>query len=169
MAVNFGLSMRTYAIAAGANLQTHIRKYLTSTWLTAFLLSLVIVNSYVGRLVQTGGYTEYVVPPGDRWDCVQPLILLYSAYLVGILAFWFTRPFAAVKKNPAAITRAAIAVSCTVFFNLVVIYLVSLSYLLPSDPTPVVENVKLAVKAAGALSFIVAPINFYYFGMKMSA
>jgi hypothetical protein len=143
------------------HLVSHVRVYLTWIWLVSFFVSLLIVNSYVGRIAPNG---KYVVPPDDRLDCLQPLIFLYSAYLAGILAFWFKKPVRRPTKDSPA--RVVIALACTALFALAIIYCVSLNYLNSADSTNVKENVKLAVKIASALTFIVAPVNCYYFGMK---
>lgn len=143
------------------HLVSHVRVYLTWIWLVCFFVSLLIVNSYVGRIAPNG---KQMVPEDDRLDCLQPLIFLYSAYLTGILAFWFKKPVRRPAKDSAA--RVTIALACTTLLALSIVYCVSLNYLNSADSTSVEDNVKLAVKIASALSFIVAPVNFYYFGMK---
>jgi hypothetical protein len=144
------------------NISSNVQTLLTAVWLVSFSASLLIVNSYVGRIAANG---KQMVPMDDRFDCLQPLLILYSAYLVGILAFWFVKPIRRPEHNSPV--RAVIALFCTALFSLAILYCVSLNYLFPASSTNVIENVKLAAQIASALSFIVAPVNLYYFGMKM--
>lgn len=151
-----------------SNIKKHIVKYilayLTAMWVSGFLASLFIVNSYVGAQTASG---KYIVAPGDRWECLTPLFKLYTPYLVGILTFWFTKPFQK-RPNKWSAILANLALIFTLSFTFAVLYLVSQKHLNPSSSTNVIEDVRLAVKVALALSPLVAPINAYYFGMKGS-
>lgn len=134
---------------------------LTAIWLASFILALVVIESYIVR--PNAG--QAVLLPDDRLDCLRPLIALYGGYLTGILAFWFARPFTPTAIPPAWRKRQfTIAVVCSVLLNAVVLYLISQQYI--GGNRIVVEDVGTAVTVAGLLSFIVAPVNAFYFGQK---
>jgi hypothetical protein len=134
---------------------------LTAIWIGSFILALIIIESYIVRL-DAG---QAVLLPEDRLDCLRPLMALYGSYLAGILAFWFARPLSAARI-PAAWRRRqfTIAVICTALFNAILLYLISQQYIVANRI--VVEDVGTAVTTAGLLSFIVAPVNAFYFGQR---
>jgi hypothetical protein len=134
---------------------------LTAIWIVSFTLALIVIESYIVRLEGS----QAVLLPDDRLDCLRPLIALYGSYLAGILGFWFARPFSP-KPIPAAWRKRqfTIAVVCTVLFNAILLYLISQQYI--AGNRIVVEDVGTAVTIAGLLSFIVAPVNAFYFGQK---
>ena len=153
-------STRPKTNAAIERFAKHVLLYLTAIWLVSFAATVLVVNSYV-RIVEG----KYILAPDDRWQCLQPLVILYGGYLTGILTFWFLKPFKKPTGGQIGRVRAVLAVVCTAVFNIVIFYLVSQNYL-SSDGSDVFDNVTLAVKVAAACSFLVAPVNFYYFGMK---
>jgi hypothetical protein len=134
---------------------------LTAIWIGSFLCSLIIVEIYVH--IHRAGIL--VLLPEERLDCMKPLIFLYGAYIPVILAFWFLKPFSAPTSDAAADARFRIATICTIAFNGMVLILIAQN-LFSTSPMPVLFNVKSAVAIAGWISFIVAPINAYYFGAK---
>lgn len=146
------------------HLNQNIQGYLTVIWLCCFAASVLVVNSYVGRIGENG---IYLVPPDERWDCLQPLVLLFSGYIGGILAFWFIKPFKPHKQDVASAARSVIALACTLGFAIVILYLVAQPQFHPDQSIPIAKVATDAALIASKLSFLVAPINFYYFGMRM--
>ena len=140
------------------------RALLTGLWLLAFVASLLIVESYVGRLNAQG---QQILLTEDRLPTIQPLIKLYGAYLVGILGFWFAKPLPEASTDRASRIRFVLAVACTLLFNLCVLYLVAGEHRHPGGM--VLADVENAVKLGAWLSLLVAPVNAYYFGMKTAA
>ncbi len=140
------------------------RVLLTAIWLSSFLLALLVLESYIHVRDDEG---IRILLPEDRWAVMRPIILLYSTYLSGILAFWFLRPFKSPMTDAAARVRFTLAGICTVLFNAVILYMLLQEYLFSgSGQHLIVNQVDTAVKIAAALSFVVGPANAYYFGMK---
>ena len=140
------------------------RTALTAIWLVFFVATLLMVESYVGHPNAAG---IAILLDEDRLDALKPLTALYGGYLAGILGFWFARPFKEIENDRARQVRLGIALVCTLVFNVVVLYMVAREHLAPGGN--VINDVDSAVKIAGWLSVVVAPINFYYFGMKAPA
>lgn len=126
------------------------------------MASLGLIESYVGKPDASG---VFVLLEEDRLPTMKPMILLYGSYLAGILAFWFLRPFRMPRAGGADRQRFWIAMACTLLFNGSIVYLVARAHLRPG--AIVADDVDGAAKLALWLSFVVAPINFHYFGMKM--
>lgn len=139
------------------------RLVITIIWLAAFILSILIVESYVHTQTDDG---VYILFAEDRLACMKPLMVLFSSYLGGILAFWFLKPFKQPKIDPTEKIRFWIATSCTLVFVLVVLYFVSYAHIVGIDEGGVLGNINTGISVAQMMSFIVAPINFYYFGLK---
>lgn len=142
------------------------RFLLTLLWLTSFLVCVFIVESYIHIKSPRG---KLYLLPDDRLDCLRPLSVLYSCYLAGILAFWFLRPFNSAVSDQADRTRFIIAVICTVIFNGYILFILSQGFVSSSTNGNILKDVDTAVGMAKYLSFIVAPVNAYYFGMKMKS
>ncbi len=141
------------------------RLVITVIWLVAFILSILIVESYVHT--QTGDGIQILFAE-DRLLCMKPLILLFSSYLAGILAFWFLKPFKTSKIDKTDKVRFWLATTCTLVFVLVVLYFVSYVHVFGIDEGGVLNNIDMGISIAKMMSFIVAPINLYYFGIKLS-
>ena len=137
------------------------RATLTAIWLGAFVVAFLFIELYIGKKDAAG---LKVLLPEDRIDVLRPIALLYSGYLTGVLACWFARPFKAVLDDQARRIRFVIAVACTIIFNVVVLYLVGREHVWTGGN--VVDDIHTAVKVAALMSFIVAPANLYYFGIK---
>jgi hypothetical protein len=142
------------------------RLVISAIWLTGFVLSLVILESYIHLTTSDG--LSYLLPE-DRLPSLQPLATLFGVYLGGILSFWFLKPFKASPSDRAENVRFWFATLCTLIFVGVILYFVAYTYLFGPGETTVTENIVTGSKIAGLLSFIVAPANFYYFGMKPGA
>lgn len=135
---------------------------LTAIWLASFMGTLAVIESYV-QVEDAAGKT--VLIPEDRVDAMKPVVAVYGGYLTGILAFWFLKPFRPLR-NPRRWHqyRFAVALACTLVFNAIILYLVSQHYLAGHDL--VLDDVDTASTFAGLLSFVVAPVNAYYFGVQ---
>lgn len=121
---------------------------------------LIGVESYIDRL-QDG---IVILVPEDRMPILRPIAILYGGYLAAILGFWYKPPFS--KRGSAKLQqiRFWLAFLCTLALNFIVVYLVWRRHF--GSTSPVSEDVMNAVKIAGFMSFIVAPANAYYFGMR---
>jgi predicted transporter len=140
------------------------RLILTLIWLSSLVLCIAALESYVH--VRTSEGTRYLIEE-DRADTMKPIAVLYAAYLVGILGAWFVRPWKNPRSGKAERQRFAIAVGCTVLFNALILFFVLQAYLLPGERHDVAGSVTAAVTLAGWLSFIVAPVNLFYFGVSL--
>lgn len=136
---------------------------ITVIWLLSFVISVGITESYIHVRTADG---LRILFPSDRLSCMTPLAAIYSGYLGGILGFWFRRPFRPAKTDAADRVRFWLAVSCSLMFVLVLLFFVSYTYLFGTEEGACRENIIMGSKIAGLLSFLVAPVNFYYFGMK---
>jgi hypothetical protein len=135
---------------------------LTIVWILSFVGALALVESYI-QVKDFAGKTVLIAD--DRLDAMKPLVILYGGYLTGILGFWFVRPFPAPQaERQWHEHRFAIALVCTAIFNVVILYLVGQQYI--SGERWVIDDVGTAAIFGGLLSFVVAPINAYYFGVK---
>jgi hypothetical protein len=142
------------------------RLLLTTIWLLAFVIALLVTESYLHTTTEDG------IPflfPEDRMDCMRPLIYLFGGYIGGILAFWFLKPFNKPKSGRVETVRFWIATTCTALFVIVLLYFVSYGYFFGTEGGSIVELMGTGTKMAGMMSFLVAPANVYYFGMKASS
>jgi len=139
------------------------RLIISGIWLTAFILSLLIVESYVHTKSSEG---LQILFPEDRLATMKPLMSIFGVYLGAILTFWFTKPFNPSASDTAEKVRFWLATLCTLVFVMVLLYFVAYTHLFGPGDVTVVENIITGTKVAALMSFIVAPINLYYFGMK---
>lgn len=139
------------------------RLVISAIWLGGFILSLVILESYIHNTTAEG--LSYLLPE-DRLPTVTPLAALFGTYLGGILSFWFLKPFKPSPSDHAENVRFWLATICTMIFVCVILYFVGYTYLFGPGESTVTENINTGSKVAALISFIVAPINFYYFGIK---
>lgn len=140
------------------------RFQLTLIWLASFVIVLLMIELTINRENAQG---LVFLLEEDRLDAMKPVIGIYAAYLAGLLAFWFIKPFAKAGTGKGERLRFRLALGCTLFFNLVVIYMVARGILWPR--MLIDGYLEQAATLAGFLSFLVAPVNLYYFGMKMKA
>ncbi len=136
---------------------------LTFIWLGSFVISVLLVESYT-FVHDDKGYV--ILTFEESWEPLKPLLVIYTSYLTGILAFWFIKPFKPARTGKAAKVRFLIALICTVIFNVVVMYWASHYYLRPHDQEVILDNLMRAATYAKGLSFLVAPVNVYYFGTR---
>ena len=135
---------------------------LTLVWLLSFAAALAVLESYVH--VKTPEGKRYLVEE-DRNDLLPPILTTYGLYLGGILAFWFIKPIRPPKWSGAK-ARFLIAMLCTILFNAAIVFLLSQSYFVPEGRRDVGADVETAKSVMKWLSFIVAPVNAFYFGSK---
>jgi hypothetical protein len=139
------------------------RLQLTAVWLAGLAVALVLVEAYAWRRDAAG---IRLLLPEDRAGLFKPLLALYGGYVGGLLAFWFVRPFKRPRKDGAMRMRFRIALACTLLFNLTILYLVGYRHLSAGSGGTLLDDVRLAQQTAVWLSFVVAPVNLYYFGIK---
>lgn len=149
---------------ANTNTYLKFRFLLTILWLLFFTVSLIMCESYIHSLNNGKVY----ITESERLLFFQPLSTLYSPYLIGILGFWFVSPFQQANTDKAAKYRFVIALTVTCVFNLIILLIIAQPYITPENTSDVIDTVNSAIKIAGWLSIIVAPINAYYFGQKSS-
>jgi len=137
---------------------------LTAIWIASLLVALGIVEAYIALRTEEG---YRVLLAEDRDECLKPILTLYASYIGGILAFWFTKPFRPPKSDRAAAVRLWIALVCTVVFNVAVLYLIGQKHLsLDLGLDTVADDVAFARTVGLWMSFLVAPVNLFYFGAK---
>lgn len=142
------------------------RGILTAIWLGAFAIGLALVEGLVWA--ENADDYRYILPQ-QRVEHMMPLIQVYSAILAGILAFWFLEPFKPVPSDTADRARFRIALICTLIFNGLVLVMVVGIYVGTSAATHALDVLHNVRAISAVLGFLVAPINFYYFGMKTKA
>jgi hypothetical protein len=138
---------------------------LTLVWLFFFVANLAVLESYVHVTTPEG--KKYLVAE-DRNEFLHPILTMYGSYISGILAFWFVKPFRPPASESGARARFLIAILCTIIFNGAIVFLLSQSYFLPEGRRDVGADLETAKSLMKWLSFIVAPVNLFYFGSKPS-
>lgn len=136
---------------------------LTLLWLFFLVLAMGILESYVHFLTPEG--KRYLLPD-DRNELLLPITTMYGGYLTGILAFWFLKPFSPPQSASGERLRFLIALLCTLILNLSIIGLLVESYFSAPGERDVAADMAIAVKLMKWLSFIVAPVNLFYFGSR---
>ena len=127
------------------------------------LFALTAIELYVLRKNPEG--IRYLIPE-ERLDAMKPLCTLYGVYIGGILIFWYTKPFRPPRSDKAKHIRFWLAIACTVILNVALLFYVWQIHMFGFDRYSALESVQTGVKLAGLLSFLVGPVNLYYFGMK---
>jgi drug/metabolite transporter (DMT)-like permease len=137
---------------------------LTLIWLVAFVAGLLLLESYVHSRNPLG---QRWLLPEERIDVMKPWIVFYTFYLGGILPFWYIRPFKAPRTSEAERIRFVLALLCTLIFNGALLWLLAQAHLWPHEPGhDILADVGTATSLAKLMSFVVAPANLYYFGLK---
>jgi len=139
------------------------RIILTAIWLLAFAFGVGIIESYLHIRDEQG---IRILLAEDRIACMRPLLVLYGAYISGILAFWYLRPFRPSPSDKVERVRFRLAIACTLAFNAPILYLVAQWHVTGGTTQGVLADVRTAVTWAALASFLVGPVNLYYFGMK---
>lgn len=137
------------------------RMGLTAIWLVGMIACLIIVELYFHRTV---GDIPFVFPD-QRPELLRPLIALYGAHIAGILGSWFILRFE-MPGDRRARALFAIALTCTLIWNLGAVYLVGQRHVWPEQGGTVLQDLTTAVQYGAGFSFLVGPVNVYYFGIK---
>lgn len=140
------------------------RHVLTYIWLCSFFLSIGVVEIYIHRTTIHQGFPIPILIEDSRIEALKPIVAIYSVHISAILGFWFTKPFKPAVTDSADAVRFKLAVLCAVVFNVFVLYLIGKGHISPTDR--VMENIHDASKIATLMTFLVAPINAFYFGQK---
>lgn len=137
------------------------RKILTTIWLVAFAGAVVIVEAYFFRTTHDG---IPLLLPGDRPQVYTTIGLLYGATLAAILAGWFVKPFPAPPNTTQTRYLLKLALALTLGYNLMLWFLLAQGH---SSQMDGIDSILDRTKTiGGVLAFLVAPVNFYYFGIK---
>ena len=139
------------------------RMTLTLIWLLGLVICLVLVEMYF-RLTVDG--IPFLFPEDTRGKYLKPVSTIYSIHIAGILGAWFIRRFRPPSKDPDAKILFIIAILCTLIWNIGVIYLVGQRHIWPYQGGTLVADLDIAVQFGTWFSFLVLPVNVYYFGIK---
>jgi hypothetical protein len=138
-------------------------RVLTVLWVGAFVAALILLELYGYRHDAAG---KVFLTSQDRFELMTPVITIYSFYLAGILGFWYTKPFKVRRAGRTRAFRFGLALTCTLIWNSYVLYLIGYKHLFPAHDVSTVGDYVNAGRNLGLwLSFVVAPANFYYFGI----
>lgn len=138
------------------------RLWLTVGWLVGIVFCLILVELYFRRT--TGGIA--FVFADQRPEMLKPIAALYGGHIAAILGAWFSQPFKLPRKRKNTTILFAIAVGCTLVWNVGAIYLVGQRHIWPDQPGSLAGDLQTATQFGTWFSFLVAPINLYYFGGK---
>ncbi|UVK80623.1 hypothetical protein LOY46_13560 [Pseudomonas sichuanensis] len=106
-----------------------------------------------------------------HWDestrVLKAVFAVYATYLGGILVFWFLKPFTA-RKNNQTLERVRFSIA---WLGAVIINLAFLGWLLVGYwySGAQLANIMEASNVVIWLSFLVAPANIYYFGLRSAS
>lgn len=142
------------------------RVVLTIIWLLSLALALSVVESYVHARTPEG--KRYILPE-DRDETLPRLLEGYAVYIAAVLGFWFLKPFASPTSDAAERNRFWIAVACTLLFNIAILIVLLEAYFVSAGQRNFLADADTAMGLMKWLSFIVAPVNVFYFGAKTSS
>jgi hypothetical protein len=135
------------------------RAAITVVWIVCFICAIVIVEAYFIRVTPSG---VPLLLPSDRVAVYKILGLVYGANMSIILGAWYTKPFPKMERPEFVRFMTMLAILLTVVYNLLLLYLVGQGHFALDEPIgAILERTKTI---GGALLFLVAPINLYYFG-----
>ena len=138
------------------------RLTLTFFWLAGLVTSLIVVEIYMHA--ESNGVP--LVFDDYRPVLLRPVATLYGTILAGILGSWFIKRFKAPTADPDGRRLFTIALVCTLIWNLGVIYLLSQRLFTTGGGGTVDSDFAVATQFGTWFAFLVAPVNFYYFGIK---
>jgi hypothetical protein len=104
--------------------------------------------------------------PDSRAQYLQPISAIYGTYIASILGAWYVRRFKPPPQDPEARYLFFIALLCTLTWNFGVIYLVGQRHIWPYQGGTLESDLSTALQFGTWFSFLVLPVNVYYFGIK---
>lgn len=130
-------------------------------WVASLAIALCVVEAYFFRRDSDG---IPLLIPHERGTVYPPLVGIYASTIGPILAALFVRPFKPSVKHVSTATLGRIAIGLTLFYNVVLIYIIAQGHWQQSNT---IEEILDQAKLAGVLLFfLVVPVNGYYFGIK---
>ena len=138
------------------------RYVLSVIWLFGLAVSLIIVAVYLRQPEDEIPFTF----PDERGLYLQPIATLYGTIITGILASWFVKRFSPPKIDPEAHALFKLALICTLIWNIGTIYLIGHRLVWPDQAGTLLGDFETAKNFGMWFGFLVAPVNFYYFGIK---
>jgi hypothetical protein len=140
------------------------RATLMVIWVASVLLAVVIVEAYFLRTTREG--VPFLLSK-DRVSVYKALALVYGANLTVILAASFAKPFPKLRDPRRTTLVDVLALVLTLAYNLILLYLIAAGHFTQFDPiATILGRVKVI---AGTLTFLLAPVNAYYFGINTKA
>lgn len=139
------------------------RFVLSLIWLGGLVVSLVLVELYF-RLTVDGGIP--FVFPDQRPVFLRPVSALYGVVIAGILASWFVERFRPPANDPDARVVFVLALICTLTWNLGTVYLIGQRLIWPEQGGTLEQDFETVRRFGTWFAFLVAPVNFYYFGIR---
>jgi len=134
-----------------------------STWVIFLAVSIIGSGYYAFHANDEG---ILFITNDDLYDLLFPISVTYGSYLGAILVAYFTKPISAsfysAEKDSYYFYLALIL---TIGFNLIINYFVYRSYFV-DDPDLIKDFNKLEDIALW-FSFMVAPVNLFYFGVRV--
>lgn len=135
------------------------RAILTTIWIGSFFLAVLIAEAYFIRTTSAG---VPLLLPSDRVAVYKMLGLIYGGNIGAILASWYVKPFQLNKRPALARFMTLLAVTVTITYNSILLYLIGQGHLDQAEPIDaILDRVKTI---GGILAFLTVPINTYYFG-----
>ncbi|CAN5309454.1 hypothetical protein BH10PSE4_BH10PSE4_14260 [soil metagenome] len=138
------------------------RLVLSLIWIAGLVVSLTLVELYFHLTV---GGVPYLFPD-QRAQFLQPVAALYGTVIAGILASWFIKRFNPPASDPEARALFWLALLCTLIWILGAVYLIGQRLIWPHQDGTLEDDFKTVQRFGVLFAFLVAPVNFYYFGIK---
>ncbi len=137
-----------------------VRFALTLVWLASLVLAILICELLFYRSNPQG---IRLLLAEDRPEVYKNLTIIYGPLSLVLLA-WFVKP---VKKQQTNFQRALpkLAIITTVIFNLVILYLL-IAGLHFANGSSMASAFEIIRSVGISLSFLYAPINAFYFGIR---
>ena len=139
---------------------------LLAIWIVALIVAVVTVLGYSFFRDSSG----YILLTGeDVLEGQEILGKIYGAYLGANLLAWYTKPIGSrrAREIEARLDCWKIAVVCTVLFNILLEYYLIRGYFNRKDV--IVENFRDSLEISIIFSFVVAPVNVFYFGVRQKS
>lgn len=137
------------------------RIVLTLIWSLGFAGCVAVLSAYMFNKDASG---NPLLSWRDVLDVLPSVVAIYAAYLGAILVSWFAKPFPVKIDRKRAKVRFWIALVGAVVINLA--YAVWLCVGFWGEGARL-DDIKDARQIVAWLSFLVAPANVYYFGVRI--